>query len=273
MVCPLSERSYGGYRDLVSPYGAAGFVGTGSIENLGAVWHDVLRADGYVAAYVVLDPLGSWADGFNAADIFHQTTMFYLDLAPPLDVLRGQLAREHRRRLSRAEESPDEIVEDQDRLRRAFLDLYPTFADERAVSSVYRFASSTLEALAELPETWLVGVASGGAIEAVLLCWSTGHLAETFLSAASESGRRHARILSWNAIRHFKQCGVPQICLGAGVRDNDSIASFKAGFGGRSLPLRVLKQIVDRTGYEAACRAAGTSPDRAGYFPPYHRPS
>ena len=75
-VGPLQERTGRGRRDLVSPYGIAGFAGAVDAPDLPAMWHAWASENGYVCAYVALHPVsgaerGEWAGLVTAERPLH----------------------------------------------------------------------------------------------------------------------------------------------------------------------------------------------------------
>jgi hypothetical protein len=57
IVCPFSERTYGGHVDLVTPYGFSGFTGSGSCADFPSHWRPFAQIRRYVCGYIGLHPL------------------------------------------------------------------------------------------------------------------------------------------------------------------------------------------------------------------------
>src|SRR5690349_14970721 len=51
IVCPIAERRFGGYPDIVTPYGFSGFVGTADDPEFPRYWRNFAASRAYVAGY------------------------------------------------------------------------------------------------------------------------------------------------------------------------------------------------------------------------------
>ena len=56
-ACPIAERSFQGHIDVYTPYGFGGFVAKGDINDLRSAWTELAKARGYVAAYLMQNPV------------------------------------------------------------------------------------------------------------------------------------------------------------------------------------------------------------------------
>ena len=70
IVCPISEREFRGYIDIVKPSGFSGFVGTGRIPGFSDHWRRSRQERGYVCGYIGLNPIHDYSDHFEPRDVF-----------------------------------------------------------------------------------------------------------------------------------------------------------------------------------------------------------
>jgi hypothetical protein len=272
VVCPLAERTAGDRADVVTPYGFSGFAGTGPCPSLPAAWARFAGEQGYVCGYVVLNPLFHDPTYTDPGDVHPVKHVHVLDLTRGEDELYAALSANRRRQLRGWHAGTHDL--DRDRLVAFFLAEYPRFMARKAASAQFDFARPTLEALCALPDVFLLGAEGpDGRLEAVSVFAHTPHAGDFLLNAALPGAAHHSVPLLWSAASRLRELGVPSLNLGAGVTEGDSLAEFKARFGGRRLPLHVLRQVFDREAYDRLCRERGADPgDVTGYFPPYRRP-
>jgi hypothetical protein len=272
VVCPFSVREYAGREDLVTPYGFSGFVGAGDVDSFRHDWKDYAASNGYVCAYVQLNPFFDNARLFDPTESHVQGSIHVVDLREPENVLFAQLSRNRRREVRAAQPGVDLLIDDE-RAQRFFLEHYHACMRARAASPVYYFSDETLRGLFNSHGTFTIGVATGGVIDAVTMFGWTPSIGDSLFNVATESGRRQSALLTWEGMKRLKQLGVPVLNMGGGIRRDDGVAKFKERFGGIGLPLSCVKEIFDKEAYDELCRRAGLgSYHGTGFFPPYHRP-
>ena len=272
VVCPLAERRYQGYPDLVTPYGFGGFVGETPSPGFAERWVEFAAAAGYVCGYLQLSPLAAGEGYADPADTRSVNTVFLLDLRPSPETLFANLHQNRKRQLRDPVAAGATLVWDQARLSAFFLEEYAAFADRVRAAPVYRFTPTTLSALCAMEGVFLVGAESDGRLEAVMMFGHTAYAGDYLFGVALPDGRRHATRLIWSGIERLRALGVPLLNLGGGARPNDGIADFKRRFGAREAPLCSLRQVYRPDVFDRLCVAAGAAPDAVGYFPPYHAP-
>lgn len=281
-TCPLFRRAIPGSErfDLATPVGFGGFSAAGELPGLRAAWADFWRAAGGVSAYVQLHPLTAAAllEGPLAAfaqDAGDGPVTVSLPLAgrTPDEVL-GAMRRDHRSRIRQwlAREPGFEL--DQGALAKAFIEIFPSFRDERGMGALYALPEASLGDLTSHPACWMVGArGEDGEIEAVSLFLFSKVGGDYHLNAARGDGRRHARALVWRAILEGIARGTPALHLSGGVKAGDSLDEFKSGFGGVRTASVVLRSIIDPEAYAGLCGEAGVDGSSTdGYFPAYRRP-
>ena len=273
VVCPLSVREYAGREDLVTPYGFSGFVGTGAIDAFPPEWKAFATDSGYVCSYVQLNPLFQDSRTFDAAECHVHGSIYAVDLRGPEPALFARLSENRRREVRSAAQPGIEVLMDDERAERFFVEHYHACMRARMASPVYSFAGDTLTALLSSERTFSIGIAAGGVIEAVTLFGWTRTAGDYLFNVATDSGRRHSALLIWEGMKRLKQMEVPVLNLGGGIRAGDGVAQFKERFGGIRKPLCCVKQVFDAEAYGQLCRIAGldSNPPTA-FFPPYHRP-
>ncbi|MEJ2081491.1 MAG: hypothetical protein P8Y94_04790 [Acidobacteriota bacterium] len=70
IICPIAEREYEGYVDIVKPSGFSGFVGTSVDAEYSGVWKECAAAQGYVCGYLAINPIFDWSAQFDPQDIY-----------------------------------------------------------------------------------------------------------------------------------------------------------------------------------------------------------
>lgn len=270
--CPIAERRCGSDVDVVTPLGFSGFTAGGSVPDLAGAWRRWCIARGYVCAYVALNPLFAEPDWFDPAEVASAQTLYVLDLRHGHDVLRANLQRSLQRKLHSA--AAIENSEDVGRtdMARFFVERFSDCFAGRGAGGAYDLNPSSIEALAHLPQSFLLGVRGETGLESVTLFGRTADCGDAMFNVCTEQGRSHAFAQIWHGALHLQAGGVPFLNLGGGIREDDGVAQFKRRFGGEQRPLRVLRQIFDPERYRALCALANVDPGQAKYFPAYRAP-
>lgn len=272
-VCPLLEREWNGYADVVTPYGFNGFCGGGDDPEFQVHWVNFAAARGWVCGYIGLNPvLPIPEESDQSSEKFDTGNHVYLvDLTRSEAQLTESLSSNVKKRLREWRRSGARIIDDQERARRFFIDNYHDFTRRIGATEVYHFSQATLSELAKIERVFLLGAEDeAGRLEAVSVFGHSDYCGEYLFNVSQPEGRRHSAALLWEGMLRLKFCGVPAVNLGGGVKAGDGLDQFKARFGGLRRPLRALKQIYHRDAFISCCNQAGVDPlATADYFPPY----
>lgn len=268
VVCPIAERSAGEHVDVVTPYGFSGFVGTGDDPRLSARFADLAEREGWVCAYLVLNPVLSSPTYFADAAT-SERDVFVFDLALHEDELFARLSENRRRQVRRADEDDGWLVTDRERLTDFFVAHYPDFMARRQAAEVYQLRPESLRALCDSEHALLLGAQRDGALQAVSLFGHTEYAADFLFNVSLPGEEVYSAPLIWAAVRELKARGVPTLNLGAGIREGDGVARFKERFGADRRPLRIVRQVYRPDVYRALCKQAGRDPESTDYFPAY----
>lgn len=267
-ACPLMVREWQGTRDIVSPYGFAGFAYTGHDAEFPAFFSQSMAARGYVAGYIVQHPLIDVPAGMAFRTEGKQC--FLLDLSADADTRLAAMASDHRSRLRQWWKQQPVLAYNTPEIIASFMELYAPAMERAGASSSYFFSPPTLAALTQGPHALVVGVPG----EAASLFVYHGRYAEYYLNACTEDGRRHARGLVWHAAEYLKAQGVEVLNLGCGIVEGDLLEMFKQRFGGKAKRFSILKQVYRTEDYRALCEERGADPtERNGFFPAYRNPA
>ncbi|MCB9302099.1 MAG: hypothetical protein H6566_15735 [Lewinellaceae bacterium] len=271
IFCPISERKYGSYIDILKPFGFCGFVRTGDGDNFLPYWEAFVKKKGYVCGYLGLDPIFNSGDYFNPEDIYQYDTVHVLDLTIPVDELFANLSENRKRQLRNWDRGLSDFVFDRARLIDFFLSNYLDFFQRINASSYYHFSRETISYLFGLENVILVGAQDKeGNLAAISVFTYTPHVGEYLFNVSLPEGRQFAVPLIWHGINRLKSLGIPLLNLGGGKHN---LFEFKRRFGGRQYALQGLKQVYKPEIYQRLCQQANTDPnDRTGYFPAYRKP-
>jgi hypothetical protein len=265
-VCPLAEREHAGEVDVVTPYGFGGLATSGDLGGLPDDWAGFARSRGWICGYLAVHPQLGDALGFADEEVHAHTSVYVMDLRGSEADVRARLSENRRRQLR---ERPA-LVDDRERLTEFLLAEYAGFFERRGAGAATDLARATMAAIAALDDVLIVG--AGEPLQAVALFGHTPHGADYLFNVSVPGGERHAVHLIWWAVERLRELGVESLNLGGGVRPGDDLAEFKRRFGGVERPLVSLRQVYRPDAYERLCRAAGVSPERSGWFPPYRAP-
>jgi hypothetical protein len=70
IVCPIAEREYEGYIDIVKPSGFSGFVGQGTCPDFSLHWKEFATERGYICGYIGLNPLFDYSSLFKSYEVY-----------------------------------------------------------------------------------------------------------------------------------------------------------------------------------------------------------
>jgi len=273
IVCPIVERDFEGYVDIMKPYGFSGFVGNGDCLEFPHYWKEFARQRGYVCGYIGLNPIFGNTKYFEPSEVYQYNTVYVLDLTLSDQELYANLSKNRKRQLKNWDEIKSSLILDKAATKEFFVTHYIDFIREKNAPSFYYFSKETLSFLADLENVFLVGAGDSGELTAVSVFGHTPDTGEFLFNVSIDAGRNHSTLLMWYGINRLKSLGIPNLNLGGGDNKDDGVAQFKARFGSQKLPLGCVKQIYQPEIYMQLCRRASVDPsDIAGYFPAYRKP-
>ena len=270
LICPVAERRFNGYPDLVSLYGNGGASGVGTGGDIIETMREYLAEQGYIAAFINYNQSFDLPIPLGLSHLEQRNTSFVLNLSGSLDDLWDSIGKNNRRQIRNWQKLSAKIVFEQQRLKNAFFEMYPAFMDRLGAAPHYRLSSEVFEGLFDMKELYLIGAEVGGQIVAVRCFLFTSNVADAFLEAYIDGSNIHSRAIYWAAIQHFHRLGIPFFNLGGGIREGDSLAFFKKSFGGAPRPLISLKLILNGEVYKSICRDVGVDASDLSYFPAYY---
>jgi len=268
-VCPIVLRRHRQSMDIATPYGFSGFATRGDCGELPDAFRRFATDREWVCGYITLHPL--FPHPFRDSDGLEQgRTVYVLDLAGGEARWLASMHETHRYEIRKDAKLLSSIVSDVDPIARALPQLYAQTLARVGASDVYRFSAATLNAWLSSPDCLTFGL--GDPLQAVILCLYTPHVADYFINASTEEGRRYTRVLLWAALLELERRGVPYFNLGGGAREGDALHAFKQRFGGRAMSVPVLKQIYRREEFARLCPPRNPAEHATVYFPPYRSP-
>ncbi|RZJ98838.1 MAG: hypothetical protein EOO46_23880, partial [Flavobacterium sp.] len=150
IVCPLAERTYNGFTDIVTPYGFSGFTGNKTYTGFPQVWKEFAVSRGYVCGYIGLNPYLQGQAFVEEKDLFQHHSLFSLNLELPIEQLYQNLSSNRKRQLKSVQLGSDLFCTDKAKLKPFFLQHFHSFFAERNASAVYNFSFETLSFLFDL---------------------------------------------------------------------------------------------------------------------------
>ncbi len=273
IVCPISERTFDGYTDIVTPYGFSGFVGNKQFPEFPAYWDKFVKQKGYVCGYIGLNPVINYGINFGSDELYRHNNIYVLDLTLTTEELFRRCSHDRRYILRHWEENFSLITEEKPPLSKFFTSQYHDFFYRHDASHTYDLSNETLSFLLQQDNVKIIGVCNSEKILAVNVFAYTPYIGEALFNISLNEGRKYSSLLIWYGVKYLKSIGIPYLNLGGGVRENDSIAMYKERFGAMKMPLMCLKQVYEPHTYGKLCQKINADPnDRTGYFPPYHTP-
>jgi len=167
IVCPISEREYEGYTDIVKPYGFSGFVGNGDCPEFPHYWKEFARERGYVCGYLGVNPIFDYSSHFNSEEVYQYGTIYVLNLTPSINEIFENLSNNRKRHLKNWDAICSSLVLENPILKNFFLENYIDFMHKKNASPVYFFSEETLSFLLDLDNVILVGAQNSGKLVAV----------------------------------------------------------------------------------------------------------
>jgi hypothetical protein len=270
IVCPFSEREYGGHIDIVKPFGFSGFIGNGFCPEFYQHWKQFVEERGYVCGYLSFNPVFDFSSNFDSKEVYQYGVVYTLDLTPGLDELIKNMDRNRRRQVRKFDEVKSRFITEKPVLKEFFLKNYFDFLRDKNAPSFYYFSDETISRLFDLDNVIAVGVQESEKIVTVMVFVHTADTGSTLFLVSLPEGRSYSTLLYWYVVTHLKSLGIPTLNLGGG--DGDRLDDYKQRFGCKAMPLKCLKQVYRPDIYETLCRQAGADfRDMTGYFPAYRR--
>lgn len=263
LVIPFFERSWQGTTDICTWLSVSGARMEPPLRPLLDEWCGYCRSRSWVAGYLQVEPESALA-GIEEAQPGNKVFLVDLSTSDPL----AQASARLRRKIRRASRAGTELVEDRAALAEGLVSLYPATMARLGTSAAYQLSDRTLRHLALAPSNLVLGAASDGDLQAVVVFPIAGARAEFFLSGSTVPGRDLSAWLLWQGMVRLQNARVRRLNLGGGVRTGDGLYQFKAWFGGSPHALHGLHQIYDGETYSRLCAQAGAGlgPD---WFPAY----
>lgn len=271
IVCPIVERSFGEYVDIVKPFGFCGFIGNDDYPEFSRCWKEFARQRGYVCGYLGLDPVFVNDFGFSSDEVYQYNNVYVTDLSLAQNVLYANLCSERRRQLRNYDQFLSTHLVDQTAATEFLLNHYLDFMREKNAESVYLLSVETLSFLISSDHVFVVGVQNEGEVVSAATFSYTPYIGDCEFIVSLPQGRQYATALWWYGVNYLKSLQVRFLNLGGGAAEgHDGLTRWKRGFGGKELPLKCLKQVYEPEIYTMLCEQAGVDPsDTTGYFPLY----
>jgi len=272
ILCPIAEREYNGYKDIVTPYGFSGFTGSEDYSDFKNHWKEFVEERNYVCGYISLNPVLQNSSYFFNKDSFSSASLYFIDLKLSLTELFENLDANRRRQIKNYRKIEASFVYDQKILADFFIDNYYNFLKRINASSINYFSKETLEYICSLENVFMVGAGENNKIEAVYIFGYTQYIGDCLFNISTFEGREYTTPLLWCGLKYFRSKKIPVMSLGGGSKNDDSIDKSKQRFGSYRLPFVNLKQVYNSNVYKKLCDEKGVDAfDRTGYFPEYRK--
>ena len=272
IICPVAERKYNGYTDIVTPYGFSGFTGNADCHEFTVYWNEFVREKKYVCGYISMNPLLQNDTYFKNEDSYKSTNLFFIDLNLSLTELYENLDSNRKKQIKDYKSAESKFIYDRKILTEFFLNNYYDFLKRINASAANYFSRATLEYICGLENVFMAGAGTADKIEAVYIFGYTNDIGDCLFNVATPEGREYSPLLLWCGLKFFKKKKIPVMNLGGGIKEDDSVALSKERFGAYKLPFMNLKQVYDKDVYDKLCREKGIdAADMSGYFPGYRK--
>lgn len=272
IICPIAEREYKGYKDIVTPYGFSGFTGNKDYAEFPSHWKKFAQEKNYVCGYISINPVLQKDSYLAKEDSFSTASLYFIDLNLSLTELFENLNANRRRQIKNYRKIESLFEYDRNILSKFFMENYYDFLDRINASVVNYFSTETLEYILSLENVFMAGIKSDNKIEAVYVFGYTEHIGECLFNISTIEGRQYTPYLLWCGLKFFRSKKIPVMSLGGGSKTDDSIDRSKQRFGSYGLPFVNLKQVYNREVYEKLCLDKGIKAyGSSGYFPAYRK--
>ena len=269
VICPLAEREFNGYKDIVTPYGFSGFTAGSASPEFYSLWKAFMKEQGYICAYINQDPFQEFPQLPEQERSDNPHYLYAIELYKGELEAFNNLSQNRKRQLKNFEQVKAEIVTDKKVLAEFFLSNYHESMLSSNASPVYMFSAKTLENIIASENTSLFGYMKDSTVLAVSVfaegTWNADYLFNVSLS----DGKAFGSHLIWQAVVHYIEKGKRLLNLGGGVKPGDNLEEFKMRFGGIRKPLRPMREIFNADIYNKLCVEAGVEVENSNYFPAY----
>jgi hypothetical protein len=272
IVCPIAERKFLSYTDIITPFGISGFVGNRPCEGFPSIWSQFAQDKGYISGYIVVNPYLAHESYIDQDSIYMYNHLFCLDLRLSEKEIISNFSRNRKRQIRDFDKSEENFYTEKPILIDFFVSNFYDFYKRKNASASYHLSKETLLFLLNQDNIILVGIMKRGLIVAVSLFVYTMYIGDHFFNISLEGAEKYIVPLTWFGLKKLKSNNIPYLNLGGGSgKENDSYAEFKRRFGPDVYPLRAIKQIYDYQIYRELCLKCGADPEnKSGYFPPFH---
>jgi hypothetical protein len=268
IVCPIAEREYDGYIDILKPFGFSGFVANGNCSEFPHYWKEFAKQRGYICGYLGLNPIFDYSAYFDPDEIFQYGTVYVLDLTLSFEELWANLSMNRKRQLGDWARCRSTLSFEKNILTDFFLSNYFDFYRRKDAADVI-FSKETFSFLFDLDNILIIGAPNSGRVEAVSVFSFTADVGEYLFNISLPGGSHHTATLLWYGVNYLKDLQIPLLNLGGG---GGGMSEFKRRFGGREFVQKCIKQIYEPRTFRKLCRHVNADPnDTSGYFPPYHK--
>jgi len=269
VLCPICERSFDGYTDIVTPYGFNGFISNGDYPEFNSYWINFCKARAYVCSYFGCHPLMNYDLGFSKEEVKIGNEVYLLDLTIGIENIISRMSDNRKRQLKKMSKDSHHVSFDKNKLTDYFVDNYTKFIVEKGARGTYHFNDSTLQMLVNMENVFMTGFIDDGHVEAVSLFGYTPYSGDFLFNISSEKGKENSFTLMWMAIERLSSMKIPFLNLGGGVTQGDSLAAFKKRFGGMARNLEGIQQVYSPFVFNELCAKTGKNIHNTSYFPPY----
>lgn len=151
-----------------------------------------------------------------------------------------------------------------------FSEHYSDIAERNKFSLIYKYKNSDLENISRLNNIIPISIydETGSYIGGSILGRVNNTICDYILSAYNLNYENSGRIILWHSVIKAKELGFKKINLGGGIKNNDSLESFKLSFGGKLKEFYIFKVIFNRKHFSNIYNMPFTSVIYEGRFPP-----
>ncbi|MGO1537316.1 MAG: GNAT family N-acetyltransferase [Yaniella sp.] len=275
--------------DAMTPYGYGGIHVHDSLTEAEAqrLWADsvsVLAQSNIVSVFFRFPPFipaeAGRAIQFPDLSVERASSTILVNTSENVDIMSSLTAkcRKQVRRGQRDGLVVTVLAAEEDNLRE-FRKLYIASMDRIDAKNEYYFNENYFDELRLLGERLRVSQVhdSAGHLVASSLVLLDDDVAHLHLVGADNEVRGVNNIRIWALLDWSQKHGIRSVHLGGGVRDRDSLFSFKQSFGGEAVDFHVGKLVVDQSKYSAlTSRMQGGAnliqeSDDSSFFPAYRR--
>lgn len=272
ILCPLAERDYNGYKDIVTPFGFSGFTGSGDYSDFKNYWKEFVKEKNYVCGYISINPVFQNDSYFSIEDSFSSASLYYIDLKLSLTELFENLDANRRRQIKNYRKAEASFIYDKKILFEFLVDNYYDFLKRINASSANYFNKETLGYICSLENVFMVGAGKNSKVESVYIFGYTEYAGDCLFNISTIGGREYSPQLLWCGLKFLRSKKIPVMNLGGGFKEEDTLAQSKERFGAYKLPFVNLKQVYNYEVYAKLCRDSNADEkDFSGYFPAYRK--